>query len=110
MILQFWHLKRKTIAFDFRALNDFVLFDPDELSGIIAAAVDFVKDRALRIVIKRRRTREDPKIIRAAAAHKRVGISFVDQHHAVVGVERTEERNAQKRGRVGSLALPDRRL
>ena len=44
--------------------------------------VDFIKDCDLRISIKRWRARENPEIIRAAAADEGVGVVLVDSPFA----------------------------
>ena len=89
--------------------SSFLLY-PNELVRIIAAPSRFGKKFSLRGFWQARRARENPEIVRTAAADEGVGIVLVDQHHAVVGVERTEERDAQESGRVCLFSLPDCRL
>ena len=86
------------------------LLHPDEPGGVVAAAGGLSKKGFLHLGIEAWRARENPEIVCAAAADECGGVGVVDRHNAVVGVERPEERDAQKTRRIRGLADTLRRL
>ncbi len=81
------------------------LFHPDELGGVVAAALGFGEDGVEGLLGQFGGAGEYPEIFGAAAADKCPLVVGVEQHHAVVAVERSEEGDAQHGRRVGGLGL-----
>ena len=69
---------------------------PDEFARVIASALCFLQDEFLCLLGELRLTREDPEVAVAAAADEGILVVLVDEEDAVVGVERSEERDAQQ--------------
>ena len=80
---------------------------PNEFARVITAALRFLQNQLPRLIGELRLTREDPEVAVAAAADEGILVVLVDEEDAVVGVERSEERDAQQsRGGSGlRLAL-----
>ena len=78
---------------------------PDELRGVVAAALGFGEDGIQGFLRQLGGAGEYPEVFGTATADECPLVVGVKQHHAVVRVERPEEGDAQHGGLVGGLGL-----
>ena len=82
-----------------------LLFHPDQFRGVVAATLGLGEDGVEGLLRQFGRARENPEVLGALAADECPAVVGIEQHHAVVGVERSEERHAQQGGGVSGLGL-----
>ena len=86
------------------------MFHPNQFVDVVAAALGLAEDGGAVAVGKLRRARENPEVAVGAAANEHVAVVGIDEHDAIVGVERAEEGDAQHGRGVGGLGFALRGL
>lgn len=81
------------------------MFHPNQFVSVVAAALGFGEDGGAVAVGKLRRAGENPKVGVGTAADEHVAVVGIEQHDAIVRVERAEEGYTEQGWSVGEFRL-----